>query len=76
MNTFYIYWMVHVRGSGPTNKMHGTKKEAEQEASRLANSNPGKQVAVLEVVSAFQVQQPIAERLRVEHAPQPAPVTD
>jgi hypothetical protein len=76
MNTFYIYWMVHVRGTGSTNATLGTKQEAEQEASRLANLNPGKQVAVLEVVSAFQVQQPTAERLRVEHAPQPAPVTD
>ena len=70
MHTFYKYWMVHTPGNGPTNKSHGTKAEAETEAKRLANSQVGKQVAVLEVVSAFQVEQPEASRLLVEHAPQ------
>lgn len=57
------YWMVH--GNGPTNHRHGSPHAAIMEAKRLAEQHPGTVFRVLQVVDAYLVPAPGAQRLEV-----------
>lgn len=47
--TPHKFWMV--KGAGPTNFRHDSRREAEAEAARLARCSPGQQFFVLEAVA-------------------------
>ncbi len=50
MHTPQVFWMV--KGAGPANAIHPTRKSAEQEAQRLASANPGTTFYVMQAMAA------------------------
>lgn len=69
----YKYWMVHpCDATKAVDEFYDEQSKAKAFAYKLAEENPGRRFAVLELVSCFQV--PIATEpvsLRVEHKPMP-----
>lgn len=53
------YWMVHVSGSDGTKVVHKTLELATAEARRLALSNIGRIINVLEVVASYKADEPV-----------------
>lgn len=45
------FWMV--KGAGPSNVIHRSRQEAEQEAQRLARQHPGMSFFVMEAVTMY-----------------------
>ena len=59
------FWMVWREGSAQTRFRHQTKPEAELEAERLAQLNPGETFYVLKAVSALEAQKPPIKHLKL-----------
>ena len=69
----YKFWMVYnPNGKKPT-VSHGTEKEAEAEAKRLATLTPGERFCVLESMYECVTAAPPIETVEHRHAPQVAP---
>ena len=54
------FWMVKAIDGGAPNVMHKSKKSANDEAQRLAETNPGRAYAVLEATNAWSTPKPKA----------------
>lgn len=57
-----VIWMV--KGSGPSNVTHDSKRSAEMEAARLATANPGQTFYVMKAVTAYRKE--AAERFSLD----------
>jgi len=64
------FWMVYNPNNRKPTVSHGTEKEAETEARRLATTNPGERFVVLESMYEC-VTSPIIETVKHEVAPKP-----
>ncbi|MEM9423045.1 MAG: hypothetical protein AAF986_11220 [Pseudomonadota bacterium] len=67
----YKFWMVWREGSPTTRFRHSFKEDAEREAERLANLNPGETFYVLKTVAAMTVEKQPIRRHKLVHDPIP-----
>ena len=60
------FWLVWCEDGGEPRCKHESQFAAEQEATRLANANPGKRFCVLPCVARYSIQRVNVERFEPE----------